>query len=306
MWFKSLTLFRFTEPCAWTLEQLERALARMPFKPCGAQDLGSRGWVAPLGRDENAPCVHAANGCWMISLQCEDKLLPASVIREVLDERVAEIEEREARKLRRKEKEALKDEVMQALLPRAFTRTRRMYAYLDPQGGWLVVNGTSGRAVDDFTSLLRKAVGGLPIAPVRVSDNPAAVMTHWLAAEGQALPAGFVLEDECELRDAGDEGGVVRCKGQDLTGEEIATHLAAGKQVTRLALAWDERVGCVLGDDLSVRRLRFLDLVQDELAATDTEDAADEFDARFALMNGELKRFLPALLDAFGGEAQAA
>ncbi len=301
MWFKSLMPFRFTEPCTLDPDTLAEALAHAAFRPCGSQDLATCGWVPPLGGEDGA-LVHAAGGFWLVCLQSEDKLLPASVIRAALDERVAEIEDREARKVRRKEKETLRDEVLLDLLPRAFTRRKRLYAYLDPRGGWLVVNGTPGKAVDDFTSLLRKAAGSLPIAPLRTASVPASVLTGWLGG----APADWQVGDECELRDAGEEGGIVRCKGQDLGGDEIRTHLAAGKQVTRLAVEWQERLSCVLGDDHAVRRLRFLDVVQEQLADLNAETVAEELDARFALMTLELAAFLPALVSAFGGETPAA
>lgn len=301
MWFKSLFPFRFTEPCTLDPEALAGALAQAAFRPCGSQDLVTRGWVAPLG-GEGGALVHVAGGYWLLCLQTEDKLLPASVIRAAVDERVAEIEDREARQVRRKEKETLKDEVLLDLLPRAFTRRKRLYAYLDPRGGWLVVNGTPGKAVDEFTSLLRKAAGSLPIAPLRTAAAPAAVLTGWLAD----APAHWTVGDECELRDAGEDGGTVRCKGQDLGSDEIRVHLDAGKQVTRLAIEWQERLSCVLGDDHAVRRLRFLDVVQESLADTKAETLAEELDARFALMTLELAAFLPALVGAFGGEAAPA
>jgi len=251
-WFKNLTVFRFTDPCTLDPDSLAVALSRSRFRACGSQELVTRGWVPPLGGEDGA-LAHAAGGFWLVCLQTEEKVLPAEVIGDALEARVREIEDREARKVRRKEKEILRDEVLLDLLPRAFTRRKRLYAYLDPRGGWLVVNGTPGKAVDDFTSLLRKAAGSLPIAPLRTASVPASVLTGWLGG----APADWQVGDECELRDAGEEGGIVRCKGQDLGGDEIRTHLAAGKQVTRLAVEWQERLSCVLGDDHAVRRLRF-------------------------------------------------
>ena len=58
-------------------------------------------------------------------------------------------------------------------------------------------------------------------------------MTAWLAHRN--LPDDFVLGEECELREPGEDGGVVRCRGVDLLSEEVETHLNAGKQVARLA-----------------------------------------------------------------------
>jgi recombination associated protein RdgC len=80
-------------------------------------------------------------------------------------------------------------------------------------------------------------------------------------------------------------------------------HLRAGKQAVRLAVEWNQRLSCVLGDDLIIRRLRFADVLQEE-AANSGEDAAALFDADFALMSLELAAFLPNLLEVFGGEEQ--
>ena len=54
-------------------------------------------------------------------------------------------------------------------------------------------------------------------------------------------------------------------------------------------------------DRFEVKRLAFLDLLKEE-AEKSAEHADEQFDADFALMTGELSRFLPALLNALGGE----
>ena len=297
-WFKNLTVFRFTEPCTLDPDSLAVALSRSRFRVCGSQDLVTRGWVPPLGGEDGA-LVHAAGGFWLVCLQTEEKVLPAEVIGDALEARVSEIEDREARKVRRKEKETLRDEVLLALLPRAFTRRKRLYAYLDPRGGWLVVNGTPGSAVDEFTSLLRKAAGSLPIAPLRTVQHPDVTLTAWLAG---APPDGWMIGDSATLRED-DRGAKWTASAADLCSDDTRAHLAAGQQVTRLAVEWQERLSCVLGDDHAVRRLRFLDVVQESLADTKAETLAEELDARFALMTLELAAFLPALVAAFGGEA---
>lgn len=301
MWFKNLILFRFIEPFDADAAKLSELLAQDVFHPCGSQETIRHGWVPPLGR-KTVDFVHAIDGRLLICLQTQERLLPAGVVKEAVAERVERIEEQQVRTVRRREKDQIRDEVVQELLPRAFTRTRQTLAYIDLRSGWLVIDGGGRKAAEELTGRLRTALGSLPIAPPRVSDAPAVVMTHWLANGG--LPGDFAVVDECELRGGAEDGSVVRCKGQDLTGEEIQTHLQAGKQVTRLALIWNGRLAFTLNEDLSVRRLRFLDVVQEQLADINAETAEQILDAEFALMIGELGVLLPRLMQVFGGEGR--
>ena len=293
MWFKNITLFQLREPFTLTVDELEEKLSQSTFRPCLSQQMLSDGWVAPLGR-KAAQLVHVTDGCMMLCLQIEEKVLPAAVIKENLNEKLFEIEEKDMRKVGRREKERLRDEIMLDLLPRAFTRSRKTYGYIDPRSGWLLIDSASPKGVEEFTEVLRETLGTLPITPPILESTPAVIMTNWL--ESGLLPSDIELADECEMRD-GD--GVVQCKGQDLFSEEIRGHLQAGKQVTKLALSWDNRLSIVLTDDLIIRRLQFTDLVQEQLKDTHTDGDEGLFDAQFALMIGELRLFLPRVLDWF-------
>ena len=300
MWFKNLTLFRINETFDLSADEFAERLRQRLFRHCLSQEMMTHGWAPPLGR-KAVDLVHSVSGCLLVCLQTEEKILPPAVVREAVDEKIVQIEEREMRTVRRREKELLRDDVMQELLPRAFTRNRRDYAYIDLRAGWLIVDSASRKNVAEMTGMLRESLGSLPITPPRPAHAPALIMTEWLGR--QTYPEDIALADECELRDAGEESGVVRCKGQDLLGDEIGSHLEAGKQVTRLALVWNQRISLVLSEDLSIRRLRFLDVLQEQLENVDAQDAEALFDAQFALMVGELGIFLPRLLALFGGEA---
>ena len=85
----------------------------------------------------------------------------------------------------------------------------------------------------------------------------------------------------------------------------MLAHLDAGKDVVKLAVSWDERLSCVIESDLSIKRLRFLDLIQNEAADYQTENAADAFDAHFSLMTLEFRRFVPRLIELFGGVVES-
>ena len=296
MWFNNVCVFRFDVTLKLAADDLIQRLEPHAFKPCLSQEMSSAGWFPPLAR-EDAERVHAINNCLLVCLQTEEKVLPSAVIKEQLAARVATVEEREQRSVRRNEKERLRDELMLDLLPRAFVRHRLSYAYFDLSKRWLVVNSASPKGIGEITENLRKALGSLPITPLDTEEAPAAIMTDWL--HKRQTPSEIVLADECELRDS---EGVVRCKGQDLLSEEIKVHLDAGKQVTRLALEWDDRLGMVVCDDLILRRLKMLDVLDKELEADDSDDPIATFDARFVLLSSELRRCLGRFLELFGGE----
>jgi recombination associated protein RdgC len=97
MWFKNLQLYRFTKPFELDAESLGRQLSEYSFTPCGSQDSSRSGWVPPLGR-HSSEFVHASNGYLMICAKRQEKLLPAAVVNEALEEKVLQIEERETRK----------------------------------------------------------------------------------------------------------------------------------------------------------------------------------------------------------------
>ncbi len=299
MWFRNIRLFELVESFDLDAEQLHDALAADRFTPCGGLQLESTGWVSPLGPDHDQ-LTHAANGCIMVCMRREERVLPAAVVREALADKVRQIEAAESRQVRRKEQQKLKDDIVHELLPKAFTRSSHLYAYIDPANRWLVVDAAAAKKAEDLVGLLRESLGSLRARPVDVQQSPVALMTAWL---NEGPPTGFALGDECELREPVEGGGVVRCRNQELQADEVLNHLAAGKLVTKLAVSWDERLSCVLADDLGIKRLRFLDLVMDEAADVAADDAVARFDADFALLSLELARFFPRWLDAFGGPA---
>jgi recombination associated protein RdgC len=300
VWFRNLRIYRFNQPFNVTAEHLDEALNESAFRACGPLETHAMGWEPPLGRDGQT-LVHAANGCLMVCARREERLLPASVVREVLADRVAEIEDAESRQVRRKEQAELRDQITTELMPQAFTRSTRLFAYIDPGQQLLFVDSASAPRAEDMVTLLRESLGSFNVHPLDTATAPASVLTSWVSGQP---PADFTLMDECELREPTEGGGVVRCKQVDLAGAEVETHLAAGRQIVRLAIEWDEQLACVLSDDLVVRRLRFLDLVQQEADDAHSDDAASNFDAEFAILNAELSRFIPRLIEVMGGLRQ--
>ncbi len=292
MWFRNLCVYQLADAFSIDAEQLEERLQPGVFHPVGGHDPESRGWVPPLGGDSEQ-LVHAASQCLMICLQTESRVLPPAVVREQVEQRISEREDAMGRPMGRREKARLKEEVTLDLLPRAFTKSRRAYAYIDPEGRWLVVDAATWREAELLTDDLRAMLGSLPVRPFQTDSSPAQVMTEWLARD--RFPSDLEPGEEAVFEDPRSEGAEVRCKRQDLRSDEIRAHIRAGKRIRRLAIDWDGRINAMLDADLSVKRLRFSDLVQSDADDREAESAAERFDADFAIMTGELARFLPRL-----------
>ena len=302
MWFKNLSIFRLTEDFTLSPEDLEQKLGALSFRPCGNQEESTFGWTSPLGKTSEQ-LVHAANGFMMICGKKEEKVIPAAVVNEMLQEKILEAEDQQGRKLSKKERTAIKDELIFELLPRAFTFSNKTYAYIDPKGGWLIVDAASSKKAEDLLSLLRKCLGSLPAVPLNTIEKPVATMTAWLI--NNEAPADITIEDECELRAPEEEGGIIRCKRHDLSLPEIKNHLDTGKEVIKLAVSWADRLSFIIDENLAIKRLKFLDLIQDQVADIDTYDEAEQFDVDFSIMSLELANFLPRLVELFGGENKA-
>ncbi len=289
MWFKNLFLFTFEKPFTLTPEALHKALSTKPFSPCSANQRESLGWSSPFGRKHES-LVHAANQFILLSMSRQERLLPAAVIKETLEEQVADIEVREDRRVSAKEKKELRENIEHELLPKAFTRTSKIDAWIDPRGGWLVINTPSTPRAEDFTKLLRKTLGSLPVSLVDTEIVPATAMTQWLG--NNTVPAPFTLGYECELKSLSEDKSVATYRQQDLQAEEVQNSLHSGKYAAKLALEWDDKISFVLTEELQIKKLKFLDVLEEQLQDNDPQTHEEHIDIEFTLMTGEVSRML--------------
>ncbi len=290
MFFRNLTLFRF--PASQKFDDLDSGLDECQLKPVGPLELSSRGFISPFGRDAEA-LSHTLHDAMWLTMGGEDRLLPGSVVNDMLARKLAEIEQKEGRKPGGRTRKRIKDELITDLLPRAFIKPSRTDALIDRGHGIVVVDTSSRKTAENVVSEIRRALGSFPALPLNAEVAPRTILTGWVA--GEPLPDGLSLGDECELRDPIDDGAVVKVQRMELQSDEIAKHLESGKQVTRLALNLDDHVSFVLGEDLVIRKFKLLEGAVDELESTDTDDMRAELDARFALMSGEVKRLFTVL-----------
>lgn len=299
--FRNAICFRLTQQIDWS--NLQAALESKPHREPASQELTTYGFVAPFDLGEQSPLVQTVGGqrvYQLIAAKKTERILPGSVVRDALKQKVDEIEKSQCRKVYRKEKDELKDEIVQTFLPRSFLKHKVTFALL--LDDMIIIDATSAKQAEELLSTLREVLGSLPVRPLSVRIHPAATMTSWLRNAPFKAGSAFDLLDECEMRSPDEDGGIIRCKRQDLECDEVQEHLQSGKLVTKLSLAYSDKLSFLLDDKLAIKRIRFEDLLQEQAEQDGGEDAAGVAVASLAIMAGTFAEFVPALLEALGGE----
>jgi len=296
MWFKNLALYRL--PADWNVSaaELEEKLGQRTLQPCSPLEMLSRGWVAPSG---SGRLLHTVNQQHLIALGVEQKLLPASIIRQETAVRAAVLADSQGFPVGRRQMRDLKLRVTEELRARALNKRRTTRAWLDPVNGWFVVDAGSAGKAEELVEVLRDTLGTFAVQFVETQRTPHTSMAAWLT-HGDA-PGAFGIEQDLELQTADPNKATVRYVRHALDGKEIKAHLAAGKYPTRLGLTWNGRLSFVLTEKLLIKRVEFLEMTKDTPDGGEI-DKDEQFDIDFTVMAGELAKMLDDLVQALGGD----
>jgi len=296
MWFKNLVVYRLPADFPVKADDLERKLAHQALQPCGGLQMESRGWICP---HEDGLFLFQQQRQWLLALGVEQKLLPASVVRQEAQTRAEDLARRQGRAVGRKQMRELKDQVTDELLPRALSRRRTTHGWIDAAKGWLAVDAAADAKAEQFMEALRRADFDAPAPRLDTQRTPASAMAEWLV-RGEA-PGAFGIDQDLELRSADASKATVRYARHNLEGKEIRDHIAAGKTVVRLGLTWNDKISFVLTEHLHLKRVTFLDILRQDVGP-EAEDKDEQFEIEFALMTGELALLFADLAKALGGE----
>lgn len=296
MWFSNAKLYRLSPAWAMSSDDLSAALAIHAFKPGTVLEMQSLGWVEPR---EFGGLAYPVGDQILLTLRAEKKLLPSTVVKQVAAARAQEIEEQQGYKPGRKQMREIKERVTDELLPKAFSIYRDTRVWIDPVGRWLVIDAVASAKADEVLGMLAKAINPFPLESLCVVQSPAAAMTTWLATD--EAPASFSVDQDTELRATGASGAAIRYVKQSVDVEDVRRHIQSGKQCTRLAMTWADRVSFVLTESLDIKRLAPLDVISEtDPTAGQTDD--EKFDSDMTLMTGELGKLFGDLVGALGGE----
>lgn len=296
MWLKQIQVFQLSKSEKFHTEKLKAALEELAFTECLPSMPNSAGWVPPVGEDDaDAPLVRKINENYALCLQVEEKILPATVVNDELTTVVKQLETSESRKVRQKEKLDLKDQITQTMLPRAFSKKTKIYAYIDNTNHWLILGTASARMTEKFFDIFKKSVTDDVFPPQLV--KPSYVLTRWVL--NKDYPTSFDIESSGVLQDQQKENRIIRCQQQDLFAESIQQLLVDGCEVIQLALSWHDQVKFTLAKDFSLRSIQFADELIEQVKDAGAETETQKFDANFFMMCGTFAGLLNELLELF-------
>jgi recombination associated protein RdgC len=294
--FKNVLVYSLTQPL--DLLQFVDKLNEKVFNPCSPTDAISVGWAKPAEFLEDNNLVYRIGRYDLIALKTESKVLPSASINKILTEKITEIESREQRRVKGRERSDLKDQIIHELLPRALSKESVTMAYVDRVKQQIVVNASSASVAEKLLSHLRKTIGLLPVVPLAVENNVTGTMTSWI---GDRFPEGFVPGNSASI--STDEDGVIKLKNIDLLSQDIRSHIEAGGRVTKIALTWEDKVAFDFDSSLGIKRIRLLDLFN-ENRDEEYDSAAALFEADLTLFAGGMTELIEKLVALFGGEAK--
>ena len=294
MWYKNAIIYLL--PDGWQPEAgLNEKLGQAAFTPCMGLDWFSEGFVPPT--PFSSDFVFTAQNSNRVCLKHEEKVLPSATVRDLVNRTVAEIQEAEARNVGHKEKQQLKEQIVDDLLPRALTKSRRTEAIFDTERGFLLVNEASDKRAEQMLIKLREALGGLKVAMPHTRESPASLMTEWLL-QGHA-EGDFELGYNVLLQGVGDVVPKVKISKKDLTHPEVIQHAKNGMKVVELELEWREQISFTLTQNFALKRIQFLDVLQEE--AEQGDDAASLTFASQIIMVEALGEMINELANLLGG-----
>lgn len=287
MWFKNIRVMQLPADFKICASVLGDALSIKKFSPCKPDQRESWGFGSPYGAN-SSELICKLDSNLLFTVLHQVRIMPAAAVKELLNDAVAVIEKTENRTLTAKEKKVLREQIEFELLPKTLKKTKRIDAWIDTSSRLIYINTSSPLESEAVTKLLRAALGTFPCTPINAEQNPITLMTEWLKSPA-LIPSIFSLGEWCELNAQGVERSTAMFKHHELASKEVYENLDAGKVVSRIELVWRDKISFILDEGLNFRRVRFLDLLADELKNSKPESKAEKMEAEFSIMSLQMR-----------------
>lgn len=292
-WFKNLMIYKLTSDIDLSHDTLSKAVENDTYTPCSPNDISKFGWATPIKNSKEF--VKTIGHYSLLLSHKEEKNLPSNVVKEKTEERIEALEEKEGRKLKKTEKQSIKDDVIISLLPHAFSKHNQTAIIIDRKNKLIYVDSSSAKKSEDTLALLRKSLGSLPVVPFSFSNDLSMLLTGWVSQN--TLPEWLEFTGNFELKN--EQDSTLSGKNEDMTSEDILNHLINGKYVSKVSVMWENHLDFTICMDSLIKSIKYTDDLTDKNDDILKEDIEQRFDADFVLMTETLDDLISRLKEAF-------
>ncbi|ASD51898.1 exonuclease recombination-associated [Pseudomonas phage PspYZU01] len=308
--FKRLRVWRLTDDVAMLTPDkvdllcaaLNNKLAREP----GELELSTFGFLPPI--DPEGDLAEVVGNSVIIRSQLAIKDIPSKVIARELTNKIKAIESEQMRKVYKKERDQLKDEIVQKFLPRAFVKRTIVTVLI--VGPYIMVDNMAVKRGEEVLAALREVLGSLPVRPLAVKIRPAQCLTE--LAQGKIKTDCWYVGDRMTAQGRHEESDVYIGRDIDMESDE-AELILANRDVVQLGVVWkgkgaSDGVGMRLREDLGVMAIRWPEDLDNQLADNLGEDGDSRtyYRALYDILDKLLLSIIQDIVTLFGGEEFAA
>ena len=281
--------------------RLEECITSVRFRPAGAQEMSSCGFSPVFGRHTDS-YTFTSSGSHFFRFTEENKLMPSSVVNErlldIIDQKEAEL----SRSLKKNEKQALKQALVDEMMSKAFASRRDLFIMVNSVEGFIAISATSAKRADNAITMLRKAFGTFPAKTLQPRVVVEDRMTNFIAKDD--LPEGINLGYDCVLKSDDDTGATVKATKEDLTCKEILSHIEAGKHITELQLELVDQATFVLNTELTLKRITLDDQYLEKNLPQKTDDKVADMQSFMLVEADVIKSMVKSVMQAFDCASQ--
>lgn len=298
---KKARVYNLIEAPEITLQDLEDAMDEHRARDLEGPQAKGLGWTSPAGRGSEALTVEI-QAQRLLCVMKQKRLLPDSVIKDELEERKEALETRQGSKLPKKEITALKEEITEELLPRAFVKKTSTMVWWDTRRNRIVIEASSGAEAEDVLNLLRETLGSLKVVPLATKNLPVRVMTEWLK-DPSSRPAWLSLGTDVTLK-ATDEDVTYTIKKGELDGGEgdaIEAMLEKGCTVEKLMLDVEGEASFEVDAQLTLKKVQLSDRIVEEMNNVEDDDPLGRLQTEFIITADTLSNIIGMLSESMGG-----
>lgn len=279
---RNATAFRAVLP---STPALQEHLANFAFTEIREQDYSRLGFVPAPGSGDTSLALDIP-GATVFGFRYDEKVVPVTAVNEALSKRVAEIEDLEGRKIGRKERRQIRDNVFADILPRALARTTVVTCYYHRPTGILIVATASQKIADLVLSTVVKAVESVETKTIHINGvvkGLTAKLREFM--DGEDSFGGFEPAGDCWLASGSSK---VTVKGDSAFRSEVRAAMESGHDVQAITLKHGTSLLLKLTHDF---KLKAID-ASPELDPDVVGDFTTAAGAEFALVRAALEELL--------------